>query len=245
MQCEMAKDLTNAYIDGELDPAVSAEMAEHLRGCPACAHAAESGRGLSHALRDSRELRYSAPAASRARLRQAIEARESRPRFRWNTWAASLASATAGAVVVFTLLQSKPEPQSIAQELVGDHIRSLMMTHLTDVPSSDQHTVKPWFAGKLDFSPPVEDFAQQGFELVGGRLDYAAGRPVAALIYRRRMHLINVFVWPARGGETRPAASSLQGYNVIPWNHAGMSYAAVSDLAAPELQSLADLMLRE
>jgi anti-sigma factor RsiW len=134
---------------------------------------------------------------------------------------------------------------SVAESVVGDHIRSLIGTHLVDVPSSDQHTVKPWFAGKLDFSPDVKNFEAEGFPLVGGRIEYLAGRRVAALVYRRRQHLINVFTWPAGSASAGSGARlARNGYNLLQWTDGPMTYWAASDVSAVELDRLRDLYRR-
>jgi len=149
-------------------------------------------------------------------------------------WAASL-------VVVARLSTQEATGGSVAEEVVASHVRSTMAEHLTDVASSDRHTVKPWFAGKLDFAPRVEDFAADGFPLVGGRLDYVASRPVAALVYRRQQHIVNVFIWPAgNDAETPPRFVTRQGYQVFEWTRDGMQYWVVSDLNAAELQEFAE-----
>jgi anti-sigma factor RsiW len=134
---------------------------------------------------------------------------------------------------------------SIAEDVISSHVRSLLATHLFDVPSTDQHTVKPWFDGKLKFSPPVHDFAEHGFRLTGGRLDYLNGREVAALVYQRRLHIINLFIWPSESSRNIVATSfSKDGYNVLHWAHEGFEFWAVSDVNAEDMRAFADLELQ-
>ena len=198
---------------------------------------------------------HAAPAGLKAiilaRLQQA-ESPVSRPLFSWNRllrWpiGAAFAGGLAAALLLvqFQLQQDTTTP--LLQELVAGHIRSLQVAHLADVNSSDQHTVKPWFAGKLDYSPPVLDFAPQGFALAGGRLDYIGARPVAALVYRYQQHVVNLYIWPAPGTKDAPEArpANLQGFNVATWRLAGMQYWAVSDARAEELSALARLFSQD
>jgi anti-sigma factor RsiW len=129
--------------------------------------------------------------------------------------------------------------EGMVDQVTSSHVRSLMVDHASDVASSDQHTVKPWFTGKLDYSPPVKDFAPQGFALKGGRIDYINQRPVAALVYQREAHLINLFVWPSTDAQKGFQSSTRQGFNLVQWHRDGMAYWLISDLAAPSLQDFA------
>lgn len=197
----------------------------------------EQARLLGARIRD--EGRYHpAPPGLAARMLAALPADAAQPRaaVRRTPW--MLASAMAGACVLvlgIAVVALRPAAdRPLAEEIVASHVRSLMVDHAADVASSDHHTVKPWFAGKLDFSPPVSDLTAQGFALLGGRLDYVDHRPVAALVYRHRQHLINLFVWPA-SGEGAAVQQELQGFHLLHWRHAGMAYWAVSDLNPEEL----------
>jgi anti-sigma factor RsiW len=235
------QNLVHGYTDGELDLLNNLRVERHLQDCPACAREHQNHQALRSALRTS-SLYFAAPANLRKRVRSSLrEASKDEPRFsvwswRWLALGASLALIAIISVLLF--IQSSPaRDELLAQEIVSSHVRSLMANHLTDVASSDQHTVKPWFDGKLDFSPPVKDLTAQGFPLVGGRLDYVSNRPVAALVYQHQRHFINLFVWPsADDSGDRNKMMVRQGYNLIHWNRAGMSYWAVSDLNINELQ---------
>jgi anti-sigma factor RsiW len=247
MTCAETGQLIHAFADGELDLTKSLEMEAHLQDCPSCAHAQEEIRRLSSSMKDS-SLRFTPSASFEKRLRSAVrrEAKErpaAQPWWRWSMAAASLAVVVLAVWATLAILNRPSSDTLVAQEVDSSHVRSLMAQHLTDVPSSDQHTVKPWFDGKLDFSPPVKDLKDQGFELKGGRLDYIDNRPVAALVYQRRQHLINVFVWPAKSSsKSTTQASVSQGYNLIRWTNSGMEWWAISDLNLAELQQFVQLL---
>jgi anti-sigma factor RsiW len=261
MNCVESADLIVAQLEGELDPARVAQLDDHVRGCANCQRTVEEQRTLGEALKAD-TMRFAAPDALRWRIAATLQAEDAAadgaraaPRpvgtARWSVpWrplamAASLALAivtSSGVTAYFTL----PDRQdNLVQDVVTQHIRSLMAEHLTDVASSDQHTVKPWFHGKLDISPPVDDLKADGFPLIGGRLDYLDQRPVAALVYRHRQHPINVFVLPAGESATSTtagAASFVQrGFNVLHWTQNGMSLWAVSDLNLAELKDFEKL----
>jgi anti-sigma factor RsiW len=241
MNCQQAKPLIDFYSDGELDAAGILELEKHINDCPACALAWRNAQTLKKALKQD-SLFFTAPPELRRAIKAELRSQvETKPR--WNFWdwnwltTVTTSVATACLALLLTLSLTHPSAeQRLAQEIVSSNIRSLMADHMLDVVSTDQHTVKPWFNGKLDFSPPVKDLAAQGFPLIGGRLDYIGGRSVAALIFHRNKHVINLFIWPANEKNSKPAAStSIQGYNVIYWTNAGMTFWVVSDLNEKEL----------
>ncbi|MGH7932050.1 MAG: anti-sigma factor family protein [Candidatus Binataceae bacterium] len=251
MTCAETLELLHAYVDGELDLVRNLELERHLAQCPDCPRAYENLRALRTALKDG-AVYYAAPAALRARVRKLSHDRRHAPSWRrWTVtrgewpWLITAAAVLAALVVLVRARGPGAPPETLAREAVASHVRSLMANHLADVISSNQHTVKPWFDGKLDFAPVVEDLASDGFPLAGGRLDYFGGQPVAALVYRRRKHFINLFTWPAaHSADTPPRAETIRGYNVIHWSEAGMAYWAVSDLGAAELRQFAGLFAR-
>ena len=250
----MAQRFVPGYLDGELDLVRTIEMERHLEDCPVCTQNLENQQDVRSALRRS-SLAYIAPAVLRDRIQSSLRA--STPvavQNRTIKWPFLHIWQWAGAVAVLALfslsgwqltarLSVPSSNQRITTEVFSSHVRSLEANHLTDVVSTDQHTVKPWFDGKLDFSPPVEDLASDGFPLVGGRLDYLEGRKVAALIYQRREHFINVFVWPSPvRSNSAQAIESRQGYHIMQWSHDGFQCWAVSDIGSPELAEFVSLL---
>jgi anti-sigma factor RsiW len=263
--CENNSLLLHAYSDGELDLVRSLELEEHLKTCAACAQELREQQALRKSIH-SANLYHRAPEGLRERIvaatgNVAVGSREARRdvaipiRLSPRRWAPVEWIAVAAAIVIVVAVGIRVVPgilhdrggDLVAEELVASHIRSLQPGHLMDVVSTDQHTVKPWFDGKIDFAPPVRDLAEQGYPLVGGRLDYIGHRTVAALIYQRRKHYINLYVWPesradeplALGQETQRL---LNGYNLIGWRTGEMHFCAVSDVSADDLRQFAQLL---
>jgi anti-sigma factor RsiW len=243
MTCHDIHPLLHAYVDSELDLLPSLEVDRHLKACANCAAMKRSLETLRSTIRNS-DLAYRAPESLRARIRESVNvpSDETPPR-RSQPWVWQLlALGSIGFAIVTLMLQPVvTDRDRLADEAISDHVRSLMPGHLMDVASSDQHTVKPWFNGKIDFAPDVKDFATQGFPLIGGRLDYLNGQTVVALVYRRNQHTINVFVWPAK----QSIASTVEerrGYSLINRDLNGLHYCIVSDLNGKELGDFAKLL---
>ena len=252
MDCDAARLLLHGHLDGELDLVSDLEVERHLEQCARCAREYAAMRAMRARLKDE-SLGFEAPSELRQRIRRLThaalpesEASPSRMRYfppRAIEFAIPLAIAAMLALYIVPRAVRPGRSEILARELVASHVRSLMAAHLTDVSSTDQHTVKPWFNGKLDFSPPVTDFAKDGFPLVGGRLDYVDNQPVAALVYLHGKHVINVFLWPLAGDTTSAERIETdQGYNVEQMIVARMNCWIVSDLNRQELGKLAELL---
>jgi anti-sigma factor RsiW len=255
MICTETRQLLDAYLDNELDLRSTLEMEDHLARCSACGAEEKSLRALQLSAQ-ANLTRYALPPELEARLRAAVPLSEAeappapaarRPARRWR-WAALAPAAAAAALLVVAgpRLWTPRSEASVADAVVAAHVRSLLANHLTDVASSDQHTVKPWFQGKLDYSVTVTDWAAEGFPLVGGRLDYVEDTPAASLVYRRAQHVVNLFVWPSKQAGNEPVQRiSRRGYNAYFWSKDGMHYWAVSDLNGTELQKFVELVRRQ
>jgi anti-sigma factor RsiW len=238
MTCEETEVLLHALIDNELDAGHAREVEAHVATCATCAAKLKTYGEMRTALAGA-NLRHAAPAGLRLRINASLPARAPRKmdrRMLLRGFATgSAATAAIAASGAFLFLQSGRETQLLG-EVAAAHVRSLQADHLTDVASSNQHTVKPWFNGRLDLAPPVVDLTAQGFTLLGGRLDYIGGRAVAALVYRRRQHLINLFVAEGSRQSSQPHTEIVQGFNVLRWSDRGLDLFAISDLNIDELQ---------
>ena len=272
MNCEEATKLMDGYLDGELDPITSQTIEQHLGECSNCNQAYKTHGSLIRAISNATPY-YKAPPELRERVQSSLREeiagrpmrnverdaqpllpqRQSGPRnilsgTSWN-WLSLAAAIIFAAIIALNVVPRGQRPEAdqfLATQLIASHVRSLMANHLTDVASSDQHTVKPWLDEKLDFAPAVVDLSSEGFPLVGGRLDYLDKRPVAALIYQRRKHFINLFVWPAESSATRPTMSiSRQGYQLLHWVDSDFNYWAVSDVNVNDLQTLKELFEKQ
>lgn len=235
MTCFDAVRLVDAYVDEELDAIERSRFRTHVDACPQCGRAVARRVALQGAVRG---LPYY-PAPDRLRAALVARTRASRRHQRFAVAAAAVVVLAAGAGSAVRVMQTRGATDAIAAAVVADHVRALESSHTIDVRSSDRHTVKPWFLGKIDFAPPVSDLSAEGFPLVGGRLATLDGRSVAVLVYQRRLHPITVFVWPEADARTRDRdVGAIRGFNVRHWTAGGMSFWAVTDASSADLEAL-------
>jgi anti-sigma factor RsiW len=247
MGCNRSVTILHGYFDNELDALGAADFERHLEQCANCVDALEAFDSMRSSLNVA-QLYEKAP----AELRKKILARIGSPRsvtvfpnrtvWQWLAVAAVMVLVTYTALRIASPHRAENYETVLAAEIIDAHLRSLQPGHLIDVVSTDQHTVKPWFDGKLDFSPPVQDFADQGFPLQGGRVDVVHGRSVAALVYGRRKHFVNVFIWPTSEKDATPRSGSQQGYQWTEWRQGGMEFCAVSDAPPSAIEQLRSLL---
>jgi anti-sigma factor RsiW len=254
MDHKQVQSLAGAWLDGELPADSRIEMEAHLAGCADCRERIDAERAFLARLKSTATY-HQAPGGLGARLSQALRAEETRnvvplkprprPGISWRGMALAasfvLAVLLSGGIGYMGSLPASGD--LITQQIVDSHVRSLLANHLTDVTSTDQHTVKPWFNGHLDTAPPVKDFAGEGFPLIGGRLDYIDHRPVAAMVYRHGLHPINLFVWadPAKTAG-QPSVTERQGYNIRHWVQGDLTYWLISDVEVDQLAALEALL---
>lgn len=245
MNCLETKKFIQAYLDGELDAPHGVAIEAHLHECAGCGRVERNQQLLKSAV-GSDALQFKMPYGLRrsivAELRQTVQP-EPRKQPWWSTWTAG-ATALSGAlaaILIVTSLNSSSSRDRLLAEVTASHVRSMQANHLKDVDSTDQHTVKPWLDARLDFAPPVKELTAQGFPLIGGRLDYLEGHSVAALVYMRQKHIINLLIWPtATAGQMSKSIQTLKGYHLINWTESGMTFWAVSDLNEKELSQFAE-----
>ena len=240
LDCAVCQTQLHGYLDQELDPATAAQVTAHLSTCAECAQLHEQAKLLKVSVKRHVPY-YPAPAALAASV---FAADKPEPGFiqRWQKWLAPAFSAAVLALALVLYVATPGSEQPLIDEAVSSHVRSLMGEHLNDVVSSDRHTVKPWFTGKLDFSPPVFDYTAQGFPLLGGRLDYLQHQTTAALSYGHAKHIINLFILPTNEADQAVQSRSVRGFNVVSWQAAHMRFVLVSDVEKGELEVLGQLL---
>jgi anti-sigma factor RsiW len=243
MTCTETEILLHALLDGELDAGHAREVEVHVAHCPHCGAQMRAYRELQQAM-PAAQLRFTAPASLRRRIEKTFPAAPQRASSRRSVlkgFVMGTALSTAMAASLVVAVFRTDQDQRVLGDIVSAHVRSLQADHLTDVQTSDQHTVKPWFNGKLDIAPPVVDLTAQGFTLIGGRLDYVDGKDVASVVYRRRKHVINLFVTQASGSEQHGTKlDTMQGFNIRRWTAQGLEFFAVSDINPEELQEFVE-----
>ena len=249
MQCKEAHEALSALIDDEVPPDQQQAAKTHAASCPLCAELARDYRQIGEQLRAVARVPAPADLGDKVRARLASEARSVKTGA-WFDWR-RLAQQAAALILVsglsgllsWHLAQSTFEQRRLERDIVAAHVRSLLQDSTVQIASSQSHTVKPWFNGRVEFAPTVKDLSADGFPLIGGRLDVIDNRRIATLVYKRRLHVINVFMWPADPPNPRPPTPSvLQGYNTITWTAGGMTFWAVSDLNAKEMAQLQGLL---
>lgn len=245
MNCPEAQSLLSPHLDNELDLLRSVDLEQHLQTCPDCLRRSQQTKAARAAVREHATY-FAAPDALREKIIATLPAaKRTTATPAWFNLSAAFALLV---IVIWSVYSNLPMARSndrIAEEIVSGHVRALMANHLTDVASSDRHTVKPWFNGKIDFSPPVIDLAAHGFPLIGGRLDYVSNRATVALAYRHDRHVINLFIWPAPANQSSDMkALDRNGYNIVHWATAGMEYWAVSDLNSADLKTFSAIVMK-
>jgi anti-sigma factor RsiW len=256
MNCQECENYIDAYVDNELDVVTTILVKQHLRDCSRCQQLLENRKTLRDLLTNP-QVRFEDPETLLGKIQSVLPPSKSNVKQRsgsrfvlsWFSIPLALAAALVAMIGLVFLNQGgtfdRSRGKALAQDVIASHVRSMLATHLLDVTSTDQHTVKPWFDGKLKFSPPVHDFAEHGFRLIGGRLDYFDGREVAALVYQRNRNIINLFIWPSESGRSTPAESfTKEGYNVSHWERDGFEFWAVSEVNTEDLRSFTGLEMQ-
>jgi anti-sigma factor RsiW len=245
VNCPEAQSLLSPHLDNELDLLRSVDLEQHLQTCPDCRRRSQQTKAARGAVREQATY-FAAPDALREKIMATLPAaRRTTATPVWFNLSAGFALLVIVISSVYSNLPIARSKDRVAEEIVSGHVRALMANHLTDIASSDRHTVKPWFTSKIDFSPRVIDLAAQGFPLIGGRLDYVANRAAAALVYRHDRHVINLFIWPATADQSSDAKTlERSGYNIVHWATAGMEYWAVSDLNSVDLKKFSAMVVK-
>lgn len=248
MRCDEAQQLISASIDGEVSDTSADKLREHTAACAACAGVQADFRRLSQQLKSAGREILPARMESRVRLALTEAAANARPAAsRGRPWLRQLAAMAAVCLIAvfgtWTITRHVDREARLEQDVLSAHVRSLLQDSPIQVASGDPHSVKPWFNGRVEFAPEVKDPSAEGFPLAGARLDYVGGKRVAALVYKRRLHVVNVFVWPSpTPDDVAPRLVPVNGYNLLTWSHGGLTYWAVSDLNGAELQQLKALL---
>jgi anti-sigma factor RsiW len=245
VNCPEARSLLSPHLDRELDLLRSVDLEQHLQTCPDCRRRSQQTKAARAAVREQATY-FAAPDALREKIMAALPvAKRTTATPAWFNLGAAFALLVIVLWSVYSNLPITGSNDRIAEEIVSGHVRALMANHLTDIASSDHHTVKPWFNSKTDFSPPVTDLAAQGFALIGGRIDYVSNRAAAALVYRHDRHVINLFIWPATANRSSDMNALVRnGYNIVHWANGGMEYWAVSDLNSMDLKKFSAMVMK-